>query len=80
LKKIFRNAGGNYANLARQLDFAETELVEVETNLRTIEVRHRRGELPLDAYKKSLAAYERRKEKAEAAINGILLRLREEIR
>jgi hypothetical protein len=80
LKKIFRSAGGIYANLVRQLDVAEVELAEVETNIRKSEVRHRRGELPLDAYKKSLAAYQRRKEKAEATINGILLRLREEIR
>jgi hypothetical protein len=80
LKKIFRSAGGNYANLVRQLDIAETELEEVETDINTVEVRHRRGELPLEAYKKALADYERRKEKAEATINGILLRLREEIR
>ena len=80
LKKTFRSAGGVYANLARQLDVAEAELVEAETNIRTIEVRHRRGALPLESYKRSLADYQRRKEKAEATINGILLRLREEIR
>jgi hypothetical protein len=80
LKRVFRSAGGNYASLVRQLDVAEAELVDVETNTRTIEVRHRRGALPLDAYKRSLADYQRRKEKAEAAINGILLRIREEIR
>ncbi len=79
LKTVFRNAGGVYADLVRQLDIAETELVEIATNIRTIEVRHSRGELPLEAYKKSLADYQRRKEKAEATINGILLRLREEI-
>jgi len=80
LKKVFRSAGGNYASLVRQLDVAEAELVEVETNTRTVEVRHRKGEFPLEAYKRSLADYQRRKEKAEATINGILLRLREEIR
>ncbi len=80
LKRTFRSAGGVYADLVRQLDAAEVELVEVETNTRTSEVRHRRGELPLEAYKKALADYQRRKEKAEATINGILLRLREEIR
>jgi hypothetical protein len=80
LKKTFRSAGGVYANLVRQLDIAETELVEVEADIKAVEVRHRRGELPLEAYKKSLASYERRKEKAEASINGILLRIREEIR
>jgi hypothetical protein len=80
LKKLFRSAGGNYANLVRQLDVAEAELAEVEANTRNIEVRHRKGALPLDAYKKAEAEYERRKEKAEASINGILLRLREETR
>jgi len=80
LKKTFRSAGGVYANLARQLDVAEAELVEVETNIRTIEVRHRKGALPLESYKRSLADYQRRKEKADATVNGILLRIREEIR
>ncbi len=80
LKKTFRSAGGNYANLVRQLDVAEAELVEVEANTRNIAVRHRKGALPLDAYKKAQADYQRRKEKAEATINGILLRLREETR
>jgi DNA repair exonuclease SbcCD ATPase subunit len=80
LKAIFRSAGGLYADLIRQLDVAEIELNEVETNIRSVEVRHRRGELSLEEYKKSLADYQRRKEKAEATVNGILLRLREEIR
>jgi hypothetical protein len=80
LKRTFRSAGGVYADLVRQLDAAEVELVEVDTYIRTSEVRHRRGELPLEAYKKALADSQRRKEKAEATINGILLRLREEIR
>lgn len=80
LKKTFRSAGGNYANLVRQLDVAEAELVEIEANTRNIDVRHRKGALPLDAYKKAQADYQRRKEKAEATINGILLRLREETR
>jgi hypothetical protein len=78
LKAVFRSAGGVYADLVRQLNFAETELVEVETNMRTIEVRQSRGELSLEAYKKMLVDYQRRKEKAETTINGILLRLREE--
>jgi hypothetical protein len=80
LKELFRSAGGNYAGLVRQLDVAETELNEVETNNRRVEARHRRGALSLEEYKKFLADYQRRKEKAETAINGILLRLREEIR
>lgn len=80
LKTVFRSAGGIYADLVRQLDIAETELVEIATNMRTIEIRYSRGELPLEEYKKAVADYQRRKEKAETTISGILLRLREEIR
>jgi hypothetical protein len=80
LKGIFRSAGGIYADLIRQLGVAEIELNEVETNIGSVEARHRRGELSLEEYKKFLADYQRRKEKAETTINGILLRLREEIR
>jgi hypothetical protein len=80
LKEVFRSAGGVYAGLVRQLDVAETELDEVEINTRSVEARHRRGELSLEEHKKFLADYQRRKEKAETAINGILLRLREEVR
>lgn len=79
LKRVFRSAGGVYSDLVRQLDITEAELVEVEMGIRKSEIRHRRGELPLDAFKKSLADYQRRKEKAETTINGILLRLREEL-
>jgi hypothetical protein len=80
LKRSIRSAGGVYADLVRQLEVAEAELLEFERNIRTSEVRHRRGQLPLEAYKKSLADCQRRKEKAETTINGILLRLREELR
>jgi hypothetical protein len=80
LKRAFRSGGGLYADLVRQLDIAETELDEVETEIESVEARHRRGELSLEDYKKNLADCQRRKEKAETAVNGILLRLREEIR
>ncbi|MEM2419932.1 MAG: hypothetical protein QXL38_02980, partial [Candidatus Bathyarchaeia archaeon] len=75
-----RSAGGHYADLMRQLEVAETEINEVEEDIRSIESRHRRGEITLEAYRKLLADYQRRKEKAETTINGILLRLREESR
>ncbi|MGQ9506328.1 MAG: hypothetical protein ACUVTB_00535 [Candidatus Bathycorpusculaceae bacterium] len=78
-KEKMRAAGGLYADLMRQLEVAETEINEVEASSRSIEARHSRGELSLEAYRKLLADYQRRKEKAETTINGILLRLREEI-
>jgi hypothetical protein len=80
LKVIFRGAGGNYAGLVRQLDVAEAEITGVETNIKNVEARHRKGAASLEEYRKLLADYQRRKEKAETTINGILLRLREETR
>jgi hypothetical protein len=73
-----RSAGGQYADLMRQLEIVETEINHADTNIKSIEARHNRGELSLEAYRKLLADYQRRKEDAEATINGILLRLREE--
>ena len=80
LKAMFRSAGGNYADLIRQLDSAEAELNRVEANMRSAEARRGTGELPLEEYKKSVADLQKRKEKAESTISGILLRLREETR
>jgi hypothetical protein len=79
VKEKMRAAGGRYARLMRQLEVAEAEISGVEANIRSIEVRRRRGELSLEAYRKLLADYRRRKEKAETSINGVLIRLREEI-
>jgi hypothetical protein len=78
-KENLRAAGGHYASLMRELEVTEIELDDVETNLKSIDARHNRGELPLEGYRKLLGDYERRKEKAETTIDGILLRLREEI-
>jgi hypothetical protein len=78
-KENLRAAGGHYASLMRELEVTEIELDEVETNLKSIDARRNRGELPLEGYRRLLGDYERRKEKAETAIDGILLRLREEI-
>ncbi|MEM2995352.1 MAG: hypothetical protein QXI91_04990 [Candidatus Bathyarchaeia archaeon] len=79
IKERMRAAGGHYADLVRQLEVAETEITEVENSIKSIEARHSRGELSLEAYRRLLADYQRRKDKAETAIKGILLRLREEI-
>jgi hypothetical protein len=79
LKRLLRSAGGSYADLIRQLDIAENEFNEVEMNIRRVEARFRGGALSLEDYKKFLADYQKRKEKTETTVNGILLRLREEI-
>jgi len=80
LKERMHVAGGKYADLMRQLEIAETEINEVEAGIKSIEARHSRGEISLETYRKLLTDYKHRKEKTEATINGILLRLREEIR
>jgi hypothetical protein len=79
-KERMRSTGGHYASLMRELEVAETGMNEYEANVKTIEARHSRGELSLEAYRKLLGDYQRRKERSETTINGILLRLREEIR
>jgi hypothetical protein len=79
-KEKMRAAGGHYASMMRELEVAEIGLNEVEANVKSIEARHSRGELSLEGYRKLLDDYERRKGKAETTIDGILLRLREEIR
>jgi hypothetical protein len=75
-----RTASPHYGDLMRQLEIAETEINDVDANVKTIEARHSRGEVSLEAYRRLVADYQRRKEKANTTINGILLRLREEIR
>jgi hypothetical protein len=79
LKEKLQASGGLHRDLMRRLEVAETEINEVKANIESIEARHRRGEISLGAYHKLLADYERRKDKAETAINEILIRLREEI-
>ncbi len=80
VKEKMRAAGGHYVDLMRQLEIAETEFNEVEANIKSIEARHSRGELSLEAYRRLLTDYHRRKEKTQTTVNGIILRLREEIR
>ena len=77
-KERLRAAGGKYSGLMLQLEVAEAEIGEVKANIKNAESLHNRGELSLEAYRNRLADYQRKKERAETTINGILLRLREE--
>lgn len=79
-KEKMRATGGQNAELVVQLEVAEAELDEIANNIRNAEMLHRRGELSLEVYRKRMEDFERRKEKANNVISGILLRLREEIR
>jgi predicted nucleic acid-binding Zn-ribbon protein len=79
-KETFKGTTGGYADLVKQLDLAETDLAEAEEYIKTLESRLNKGEISLEVYKRSVGDYQKRRDKAESAINGILLRLREKIR
>jgi hypothetical protein len=80
LAGVIHSSGGHYSNLMDQLEVAEAQLREVEDNVKSIESRHNRGELSMEVYRRLQGDYEKRKERAQTSIRGILLRLREETR
>ena len=79
-KAIFRGSSGIYPDIVKQLDQAEEDLAQAEINLKTLETYQIRGEISLETYKKNIGDYQKARDRAESAINGILLRLREKIR
>jgi chromosome segregation ATPase len=79
-KAILRGSSSAYADLAKQLDSAEADLAEAEENIRILELRQSKGELTLEYYKRNISEYQKRRDKAESGINGIMLRLREKTR
>jgi hypothetical protein len=80
VKEKLREAGSRYASLTRQIEVAETALEETEAAIRRIKARYRRREISKGTYSKLLEEYTSRKERAETTIDGVLLRLREELR
>jgi hypothetical protein len=80
LRERIRRAGPRYANIMRQIEVAETMLEGAETDIRRIRARYRRREVSASAYRKLLEEYHRRRDRARTTIDGVLLRLREEIR
>ena len=80
LKDAFRSSGSAYADLIKQLDSAEANLAEAEDNIKNLESQQNKGEITMGTFKKNVADYQKRKDKAESTINGILLRLREKTR
>jgi len=79
LREKIRVAGPRYAEMMRLIEVAETELQGVEADLRRTEIRYRRGEISAAAYHKLLEDSYRRRDRAKTNIDGVLLRLREEI-
>jgi hypothetical protein len=80
LKDSIRTLGPEFADLIRQLDQADENLVDEDENLDTLEEQRSRGEVSNDEYHESLDKFQRKKDKTLGAINGILLRLREKMR
>jgi len=79
LEEKIRIAGPRYTDLMHQLEVAETELEGVEADINRTEVRYRRGEISPTAYNKLLEDVYRRRDRARTTIDGVLLRLKEEI-
>jgi len=80
LRNLFRNSSSAYADLMKQLDSAETELTAADQGIKNLEISQSKGAVSMETYKKNMADYQKRKEKAESSISGILLRLREKTR
>jgi len=79
LREKLQTASPKYADMMRQIEIAEAEMEGIEAGIRRTETRYRRGEISTAAYHKLLEDYYRRRERARTTIDGVLLRLREEI-
>lgn len=79
LRDRLRTAGPRYTELMRQLEIAETELQGAEAEIDRAEVRYRRGDLSSQSYHNVLETSYRRRDRAQTTMDGVLLRLREEI-
>jgi hypothetical protein len=77
LRQKIASGGSNYADTLRQLEVAETELDNIEADMKRIEVRFKNGEISALTYRQLLEEDLKRREKARTAIDGALLRLRE---
>lgn len=75
-----RAVGSGYAETMNQFEVAEAKLETVKRDIRRIKSQYRRGELSIKAYRRLLEEYKERRNEVESLINGIMIRLREEIR
>lgn len=79
LRDKIRSAGPRYSDLMRQLEVAENELRGVEADIDRAEAGYRKGEMSAASYHELLEGAYRRRDRAQTTIDGVLLRLREEI-
>ena len=80
MKETLRSSGSAYLDIVKQLDSVEEDLAETENNIKNLEDQQSRGEISIEAYKRTIEGYQKRRDKAESTLNGILLRLREKAR
>lgn len=78
-KELFKNSP-MYADLVRELDLAEAEFDKADSAVKRFETQHRTGEITKEAYKENIDDYQKRRNKAETVVNGILSRIREKTR
>jgi hypothetical protein len=79
IRKEIERAGPQYVERMKRLDTSEAEIKTLENDIARVEERFRRGEISAEARRRLLDEYTRIKERAEHAIDEILLRFREEI-
>ena len=77
---MFRGSVGAYPELIRQMDLAEEDLLEADESIRALEERQIKGEISLEVYKRTVSDYQKLRDNAQSAVDGILMRLREKIR
>jgi len=78
-KVLWKNSGGIY-DLIIQIELAEADIADAEKNMESLVMLYSKGEISRENYKQSIGDHQKVYDKAEAAIKGILQRLREKIR
>jgi hypothetical protein len=77
LRQEIMRGGAKYADIMRQLEVAETEVDNIDADIRRIETRFKRGEISAQTYRQLLEEDLRRRDRAKTTIDGLLLRLQE---
>jgi hypothetical protein len=77
LRHEIMRGGAKYADVMRQLEVAETELDNIDADIRRIEIRFKRGEISAQTYRQLLEEDLKRRDRAKTTIDGLLLRLQE---
>jgi hypothetical protein len=72
-----RTGGSKYSSLLRQIELSEAKLEGAQRDMERIKARYSRGEVSKGAYGKLLEEYQNRIDEAEAAIEGVLLSIRD---